>query len=329
MKFVDEAEITVLAGRGGNGIVSFRREKFVPFGGPDGGDGGDGGSIYLLGSSALNTLVDFRKQSHFKAKSGKSGEGVCRKGRSGEDLILKVPIGTQVYNLATNELIADITHNEEKILVCKGGWHGIGNFRHRSSVNRAPRQATKGTEGEERRLKLELKLLADVGLVGFPNAGKSTLMRQLTNSRTKIGNYPYTTLHPHIGVYRFSESKECVIADLPGLAEGSASGSGLGVKFLRHVSRCKILVMIISVEAQDEAGFNKILNVLLEQIVGYDQALLSKPIIVCMNKCDLIDEAMATSLRNSLNTYKVFDLVAITGQGCEALMQEVGQYVSS
>ena len=328
MKFVDEVEITVTAGDGGDGAVSFRREKFIPRGGPDGGDGGDGGSVYLVGDRNLNTLVDFRKKSKFKAQSGKPGSGALRKGKSGDDLQLNVPIGTQIINSATDELISDITQDNEKVLVCQGGWHGIGNYRFRSSTNRAPLKATKGKTGESRELKLELKLLADVGLVGMPNAGKSTLMQQLTRSPTKIGAYPFTTLHPHLGVYRFSYSQECVIADLPGLAAGAASGSGLGATFLRHVSRCRILVIVVPIDELIKEATQSPLEVILEQIKTYDVELINKPIIIALNKCDLMDEEEVKRAVSSISTYKVFELSAINGTGCDPLMNEVRKYVS-
>src|SRR3990167_4505981 len=259
MKFIDEAIIEVKAGDGGNGCLSFRREKYVPRGGPDGGDGGDGGSVYLVADENVNTLVDFRYQKRFEAERGHNGEGRQKTGKSGEDLVVKVPVGTLIYEADTHELIGDLTYHNQKLCVAKGGFHGLGNTRFKSSINRAPRKTTHGTPGDQRKLHLELKLLADVGLLGLPNAGKSTLIRAISDAHPKVADYPFTTLHPSLGVVRMELGRSFVVADIPGLIEGAAEGAGLGNQFLKHLARNRLLLHLVDILPVD--GSNPVDNV--------------------------------------------------------------------
>lgn len=252
MKFVDEATITVQAGKGGNGCMSFRREKYIPKGGPDGGDGGDGGSVFLEADEGLNTLIDFRYTRRFKAENGEQGSGANCTGAKGEDLILKVPVGTTVIVLDSDELLGDLTEVGQRLKIAQGGWHGLGNTRYKSSTNRAPRQTSNGTEGELRELKLELKVLADVGLLGLPNAGKSTFIRAVSAARPKVANYPFTTLVPNLGVVGMSADQSFVIADIPGLIEGASEGAGLGIRFLKHLTRTRLLLHLVDMLPYDE-----------------------------------------------------------------------------
>lgn len=247
MKFVDEVTIKVQAGKGGDGCLGFRREKFIPFGGPDGGDGGDGGSVYLVADSNLNTLVDFRMKRQFKAPNGEQGRGQNCTGAAGADIEIRVPVGTLVTDEGTDEIIGDMTSHGQRLLVAQGGFHGLGNTRFKSSVNRAPRQTTKGTPGDQRTLRLELKLLADVGLLGLPNAGKSTLIRAVSAARPRVADYPFTTLYPNLGVVSVGDHRSFVMADIPGLIEGAADGAGLGVQFLKHISRTRILLHLVDI----------------------------------------------------------------------------------
>ena len=247
MKFVDETEIRVEAGDGGSGAMSFRREKYVPFGGPDGGDGGDGGNIYLEADENLNTLIDYQFERFHRAERGTNGRGANCTGKKGEDMCLKVPVGTRARDIDTDEMLGDLTENGQQLLVAKGGFHGLGNARFKTSTNRAPRQKTLGTPGEVRQLKLELMLLADVGLLGLPNAGKSTFIRSVSAAKPKVADYPFTTLVPNLGVVRPAMNKSFVIADIPGLIEGAADGAGLGIQFLKHLERCRVLLHIIDI----------------------------------------------------------------------------------
>lgn len=290
MKFVDEAIVKVEAGHGGSGCLSFRREKFVPRGGPDGGDGGDGGSVYLEACQDFNTLVDFRYQRHFKAPNGQQGMGGNCTGKKGDDLIIQVPVGTMVFELESNELIGDLKHAGERLLVAQGGFHGLGNTRYKSSVNRAPRQTTPGTLGDARQLRLELRVLADVGLLGLPNAGKSTLIRAVSSAKPKIADYPFTTLNPGLGVVSVSLHKSFVMADIPGLIEGAAEGAGLGHRFLKHLSRTCILLHVIDVAPLD--GSDPVLNAkaIIQELAEFDPELLKKPCWIVLNKIDLLTE---------------------------------------
>ena len=291
MKFVDEVTIEVIAGKGGDGCLSFRRERCIPRGGPDGGDGGDGGSVFLTADRHVNTLADFRHRRRHKAENGQPGMGRLRRGKSGDDLVVSVPLGTVVYDANTDELIGDLAQQDQKLCVAQGGYHGLGNARYKSSVNRTPRQTSPGTPGETRQLRLELKLLADVGLVGLPNAGKSTLIHAVSNAKPKVADYPFTTLHPMLGVVRVDELNSFVISDIPGLIKGASEGAGLGVQFLRHLSRCRLLLHVIAIttmlpEGDDlVASFHAIEN----ELKKFSAELAAKPRWLVLNKIDLVD----------------------------------------
>lgn len=289
MKFVDEADIRVEAGDGGNGCVGFRREKYIPFGGPDGGDGGDGGSVYLVASSNLNTLVDFRYHSVYRAERGQNGSGGNCTGRAGGDCVVQVPAGTQIFDADTLEKLGDLTEEGQRLLVARGGWHGLGNTRFKSSTNRAPRQSTPGKPGEKRHLHLELKLIADVGLLGLPNAGKSSLIRSISASRPKVADYPFTTLHPNLGVVRVDEQRSFVMADIPGLIEGAAEGAGLGIQFLKHLSRTRLLLHVVDVnhyEGQDDPVDSA--RKVIEELRKWGDGIDKKPRWLALNKIDCI-----------------------------------------
>ena len=283
MKFLDQAKIYVKAGNGGSGASSFRREKFIEFGGPDGGDGGDGGSVIFIAEVNLNTLIDFRFQQHFKARAGQNGMGKKKTGKAGEDLILKVPVGTQILEEDNNTLIEDLTKVGQKVIIAKGGKRGLGNVRFKSSTNRAPRKKTKGTEGESCCVYLQLKVIADIGIIGMPNAGKSSLLSVLTKAKPKIANYPFTTLNPNLGVTNYND-KEVTIADIPGLIEGAHEGVGLGDKFLRHIERCKSLIHLIDITSD-----NILENYLKirKELSKYSNNLLKKKEIIVFNKIDM------------------------------------------
>lgn len=334
MKFVDEATIRVQAGKGGDGCLSFRREKFVPRGGPDGGDGGDGGSIYLIVDEGLNTLVDFRHARLFRADSGKSGMGRERFGKKAEDLVIKVPLGTLVYDDETDELMGDMIANGEQLLVAKGGFHGLGNIRFKSSTNRAPRKTTKGTPGEERILRLELQVLADVGLLGRPNAGKSTLIRQVSRAKPKVADYPFTTLYPHLGVVSRGVGQSFVIADVPGLIAGAAEGAGLGIAFLKHLSRTNLLLHVLDIGTTEESqDLVKQVREIENELRVYDDDLFQRERWLVLNKIDLISEDNRNHHRNILvNSLDwqcpVYMISAVTGEGCNDLMQDIQAWIS-
>ena len=301
MKLVDEAEIEVFAGNGGNGCIGFRREKFIPLGGPDGGDGGAGGSVYIRADENLNTLVDFRHERIFKAQRGENGMGRQAYGKGGEDLTITVPVGTVVINVATDEVIGDLTQHGDRLLVAKGGRGGLGNMHFKSSTNRSPRQALPGEPGEERTLKLELKLLADVGLLGFPNAGKSTLIRAVSAATPKVADYPFTTLYPNLGVVKVENHRSFVIADIPGLIEGAADGAGLGAQFLRHLQRTRLLLHLVDISPM-EGGVEGIspveqVRAIERELEKHDPELLNKPRWLVLNKADLMfeDDAQAAA----------------------------------
>jgi GTP-binding protein len=293
MKFVDEAQIHVQAGAGGNGCVSFRREKFIPLGGPDGGDGGDGGSVWMIADENLNTLIDFRHERRYKAERGENGRGRQMFGKAGEDTLIRVPVGTGVTNVATDELIGDLTEHGQKLLVAQGGHGGQGNVHFKSSITRAPRRAGQGSEGEEREVRLELRLLADVGLLGFPNAGKSTFIRAVSAATPRVADYPFTTLHPNLGVVSVEAHRSFVIADIPGLIEGAADGAGLGIQFLRHLQRTRILLHLVDLMPLDDSDPAEQVRAIERELGKYDPALLEKPRWLVMNKTDLLlpDEA--------------------------------------
>ena len=334
MKFVDEATIRVIAGKGGNGCLSFRREKYVPRGGPDGGDGGDGGSVYLVVDEGLNTLVDFRHKRLFQAENGQPGRGSDCAGKKGADLMIRVPLGTLVYDQDTEELIGDLVGPDAMVLVAKGGVHGLGNTRFKSSTNRAPRKITKGEPGEDRNLRLEMQVLADVGLLGLPNAGKSTLIRQVSAARPKVADYPFTTLYPQLGVVRLGTDQSFVMADIPGLIEGAAAGAGLGHYFLKHLSRTRLLLHLVDVgTVADVASLHEQIEVIQNELGSYDQSLLEKERWLVLNKIDLLApaklEAIVEELKTRIGGRKIYKISAATGQGCEELMHAIQNRLAS
>jgi GTP-binding protein len=289
MKFVDEATIHVHAGNGGSGCVSFRREKFIPFGGPDGGDGGSGGSVWLVADEGINTLIDFRHQRVYRAQRGENGMGRQMAGKGGEDTFIRVPVGTVVINTATDEEIGDLTTHGQRLLVAQGGHGGLGNIHFKSSVNRSPRKTTPGSAGDEREIKLELKVLADVGLLGFPNAGKSTLIRAVSAATPKVADYPFTTLQPHLGVVRIETDRSFVIADIPGLIEGAAEGAGLGIQFLKHVARTRLLLHVVDIAPLDGITDPVAeIRAIETELKGFDPKLLKRPRWLVFNKVDLL-----------------------------------------
>lgn len=295
MKFVDEATILVVAGDGGNGCVSFRREKYIPRGGPDGGDGGDGGDVYLIADENLNTLIDYRFEKSFRAERGQNGQSRDCTGKRGKDIEVKVPVGTRVIDQGTGETLGDMTRHGQKLMVGKGGWHGLGNTRFKSSVNRSPRQKTMGTPGEKRDLQLELMLLADVGMLGLPNAGKSTFIRAVSAAKPKVADYPFTTLVPSLGVVRMDSEQSFVVADIPGLIEGAADGAGLGIRFLKHLERCRVLLHLIDIDPIDESDPVENARIILGELEKYSEKLFNKPRWLVFNKIDLISEEEAQS----------------------------------
>lgn len=291
MKFVDEAEIHVHAGNGGNGCASFRREKFIPFGGPDGGDGGAGGSVYLVADENLNTLVDFRHQRVYRAGRGENGMSRQMHGKAGDDLTIRVPVGTVIVNIDTDEVIGDLTEHGQRLKVAQGGDGGLGNIHFKSSTNRAPRKATSGFPGDSRELRLELKLLADVGLLGFPNAGKSTFIRAVSAATPRVADYPFTTLHPNLGVVRIDTDQSFVVADIPGLIEGAADGAGLGIQFLKHVARTSLLLHLVDMAPLDgETDPVEQVKTIEAELKQFDPALLKRPRWLVLNKADLLPE---------------------------------------
>jgi GTP-binding protein len=338
MNFVDETEISVQAGNGGNGALSFRREKYIPRGGPDGGNGGRGGSVYLIATEGLNTLADFRFVRHYQAPNGKGGSGKLKSGISGEDLFVKVPIGTMVYDANTEELIADLVEEDEQVVVSNGGDGGLGNTTFKSSVNQAPRKITKGKPGDSRSLRLELKVLADVGLLGLPNAGKSTFLRSVSQATPKVANYPFTTLHPELGVVSLGMGSSFVIADIPGLIEGAAQGAGLGIQFLRHLARTKLLLHVVDIApyGDEEADLaNDITTILgeLEQYseqTGADLSELDRWLVI--NKTDVVLEddqkRIVEQLLSELDwSGPVYTISAIGRQGTQVLCNDIMNYI--
>lgn len=299
MKLVDEVEITVTAGNGGNGCVGFRREKFIPLGGPDGGDGGNGGSVLIVTDENLNTLVDFRHQTMFRAGRGENGMGRQMYGKGGDDKVIVVPVGTVVHNVMTDEVIGDLTEHGQSLLVARGGQGGLGNMHFKSSTNRSPRQSTTGEPGEERTLRLELKLLADIGLLGFPNAGKSTLIRAVSAATPKVADYPFTTLYPNLGVVSVEPARSFVIADIPGLIEGAADGAGLGALFLRHIQRTRVLLHLVEIAPLDGTDAVDQVRAIERELEKFDAALLDKPRWLLINKADTLlpEEAEAEAAR--------------------------------
>jgi len=328
MKFVDEATIRVQAGNGGHGCLSFRREKYVPRGGPDGGDGGHGGSVWLQADQGVNTLADFRVQRKFRAESGEAGAGRNKTGRSGDDLTVQVPVGTIVADVDTGEVLGDLAEDGARLRVAAGGRGGLGNTRFKSSTNRAPRQTTNGTPGEARHLKLELKLLADVGLLGLPNAGKSTLIRAMSAARPKVADYPFTTLHPNLGVVRVGPAQSFVMADIPGLIEGAAEGAGLGIRFLRHLERTRLLLHVVDVAPVDGHDVAAAFAAIQSEVEKFGAGLAERPRWLVLNKIDLLDEAALERLRIDLPVAvgwegPVFAVSAATGAGTDTLARAV------
>jgi GTPase len=333
MKFVDEAVIEVIAGDGGNGAVSFRREKYVPRGGPDGGDGGRGGSIYALADRNINTLIDYRYARIHRAKRGENGRGADQYGRGAEDIALRMPVGTVITDADTGELVADLATHGERALIARGGKGGLGNLHFKSSTNRAPRQSTPGEPGEQRKLALELKVLADVGLLGMPNAGKSTLIRAISAARPRVADYPFTTLAPHLGVVRVDVNRSFVVADIPGLIEGAADGAGLGHRFLRHLQRTRLLLHVVDLAPLDgETDPVADARAIVKELKRYDEALHDKPRWLVLNKLDLIPAAeRAARVTGFVKAYRwkgpVFAIAAISGEGCRPLVHAVAEWL--
>jgi GTP-binding protein len=333
MKFVDEATVRVEAGDGGNGCVSFRREKYIPYGGPDGGDGGNGGHVYLIGDEGLNTLADFRTQRRFTAKRGQQGMGRNCTGKSGEDLYVRVPVGTIVTDADTLEVIGDVVAHDQPLLVAKGGRHGLGNTHFKSSTNRAPRQFTEGTPGERRNLHLELKVLADVGLLGLPNAGKSTLIRAVSGARPKVADYPFTTLYPNLGVVSVGEYRSFVIADIPGLIEGAAEGHGLGIQFLKHLSRTALILHLVDVAPFEGTG-DPVADVksIEEELKKFSDELFGKERWLVLNKVDLLPEdereqRCGEIIRRLAWQGPVYEISALSKLGTQQLMYDIMQRI--
>lgn len=319
MKFLDEAKVFVKSGDGGAGCVSFRREKFIPEGGPDGGDGGRGGSIIVRTATGLNTLIDFRYQQHFKAKNGQHGMGKQRYGKGADDMIMTVPVGTQIFEEDKTTLITDLDRPGEEFLLCKGGRGGLGNLHFKSSTNQAPRQSTPGEQGEEKWVWLRLKLLSDAGLIGLPNAGKSTFLAAVTAAKPKIADYPFTTLAPQLGVVRHRE-EEFVLADIPGLIEGASEGKGLGLRFLGHIERCGVLLHLVDATAEDVVANYQTVRA---EIAAYDEALAAKTEIVALNKCDAVSKTETTKKRKALEKASgqaVFTLSAAGRTGIDEIL---------
>jgi GTP-binding protein len=329
MKFIDEARIEVIAGDGGNGVASFCREKFRPFGGPDGGDGGRGGSIWAVADRNINTLVDYRYSKLHKAKDGENGRGADCYGKGADDIFLRMPVGTQISDRNTDEVIADLTEHGQQVELVKGGEGGWGNIHFKTSTNRAPRQRTEGKEGERRELRLELKVLADVGLLGLPNAGKSTFITAVSNARPKIADYPFTTLHPNLGMVRVSHEKSFVIADIPGLIEGAADGVGLGVQFLKHLQRTGLLLHIVDLAPfDDNVDPVKDAKALIKELRKYDESLYEKPRWLVLNKLDVLTEdERKKKVKDFVKRFgwkgPVFEISALNREGCEDLVMAI------
>lgn len=328
MKFVDEVEIRVEAGDGGNGIVSFRREKYVPRGGPDGGDGGDGGDVYLLADENLNTLVDFQFERFHRAERGKNGQSRNCNGKRGQDLVLRVPVGTRAKDKDTGETLGDLTEHGKQLMVAKGGFHGLGNARFKSSTNRAPRQKSNGTPGEIRNLQLELLLLADVGLLGLPNAGKSTFIRSVSAAKPKVADYPFTTLVPNLGVVRQDARRSFVIADIPGLIEGASDGAGLGIRFLKHLERCRVLLHLIDLMPADLSDPVENAKTIISELEKYSPKLAAKPRWLVFNKIDLllpeeVDELTQKIIDELGWDDRHFQISAFQNLGTDELCREV------
>ena len=334
MKFVDEAVIDIAAGHGGAGCVSFRREKFIPFGGPNGGDGGRGGSVWMVADPNITTLIDYRYTRRFEAKNGEPGRGSDQFGAAGDDIVLRVPVGTVVTDVDTGEQVVELLVPHEQVLVLKGGDGGFGNLHFKTSTNRAPRQKTPGWPGEAKKVRLELRVLADVGLLGMPNAGKSTLIAAVSNARPKIADYPFTTLHPNLGVVRLGPERSFVIADIPGLIEGAAEGAGLGHQFLRHLQRTRLLLHIVDLAPFDDADPVKQARAIVAELKKYDPKLHAKPRWLVLNKLDMVpDDDRATRVSEFVRRFRwkgpVFEISALTREGLQPLMDAIWQHVAA
>lgn len=333
MKFIDEAIIQVFAGKGGDGVASFRREKYIPRGGPNGGDGGRGGSIYAIADRNVNTLIDYRFARMHRAKNGQNGQGSDRYGKSAEDIVLRMPVGTLIKDFNSGETIADLVHDQQQVLLAKGGAGGLGNLHFKSSTNRAPRQFTYGEPGQELELKLELKILADVGLLGMPNAGKSTLIRAVSAARPKVADYPFTTLHPNLGVVRVDHNRSFVMADIPGLIEGAAEGVGLGHRFLKHLTRTRLLLHVVDMSPLNaDTDLVHEARALVEELKKYDQSLYQKPRWLVLNKTDMIpadqrDRICSEFIQKMEWQNKYFIISALTGEGCQQLTYAIMDYL--
>ena len=330
MKFIDETIILVKAGNGGNGCLSFRREKYIPFGGPDGGDGGIGGSIIIQAKEGLNTLADFRNRSKFIAPNGKAGGGKNKKGKSGDDLIIKLPVGSVIYDLETEELICDLEKNNQTITMASGGEFGLGNARFKTSTNRAPRKTTDGKEGDERQLKIVLKVLADVGLMGLPNVGKSSILAAVSMAKPKIANYAFTTIHPNLGVVLISDYEKFVVADIPGLIKGASTGAGLGIQFLKHISRTKLLLHVIDVSVNDVDKIFEDVNIISNELKDYDDELHKKDKWYVFNKIDLLSSKQLEILKRSINAKinnNIFFVSAKDSSGLKGLCNDIIEYL--
>jgi GTPase len=335
MKFVDEATIDVAAGNGGAGCASFRREKFIPFGGPNGGDGGRGGSIYAVADPNLNTLIDYRYARRHEARNGEAGRGSDQFGAAGADIVLRMPVGTILTDVDTGQVVAELLVPGEKVLICRGGDGGFGNLHFKTSTNRAPRQKTPGWPGEQKKLKLELRVLADVGLLGMPNAGKSTLIAAISNARPKIADYPFTTLHPNLGVVRVGPEQSFVVADIPGLIEGAAEGAGLGHQFLRHLQRTRLLLHLVDLAPFDDSVDPVAqAKAIVKELKKYDPALHAKPRWLVLNKVDMLSaEERALRVKDFTRRMRgkgpVFEVSALTREGLEPLLKAVYQHVAA
>ncbi len=332
MKFVDEATIKVFAGNGGSGCLSFRREKFIERGGPDGGDGGDGGSVIMQADSALNTMVDYRYQRAYRAQNGEPGRGRNCTGASGEDLVLRVPVGTTIIDEDSGEVLGDLSEPGEQLVVARGGFHGLGNTRYKSSINRAPRQTSPGSDGEQRTLKLELKVLADVGLLGLPNAGKSTFIRAVSAARPRVADYPFTTLVPNLGVVKVDAYRSFVVADIPGLIEGASEGAGLGVRFLKHLTRNRILLHLVDVAPPDGADPVDAAAAIDRELSAFSPALAARPRWLVLNKTDLIDDELLADIKTRLIDVlswqgPLYAISAISGEGTTRLCQDIMRWL--
>jgi GTP-binding protein len=333
MKFIDEATIKVYAGDGGNGAATFRREKYEPRGGPSGGDGGKGGSVHVIADGNLNTLVDYRFTRTFRAERGENGRSADCYGKHGDDLLLRVPVGTVITDKATGQVVADLAVHDERAMLAKGGAGGLGNIHFKSSINRAPRQCTPGEEGEIFELYMELKVLADVGLLGMPNAGKSTFIRSVSAAKPKVADYPFTTLHPNLGVVRVDNNRSFVIADIPGLIEGAAEGAGLGHQFLRHLARTRLLLHIVDIAPfNDDVDPVQEARAIIGELKKYDEELYNKPRWLVLNKLDMIAEDERDALRvkflkNFGWDHPCFSIAAISGEGCQALTYAIMDFL--